>query len=565
MQEVIDSYLVSLGFSTDNASFNKAQRQVKAFGKTVTEQTIAWQKGLLAVAKVTAAATAAISAASLAMVKMSLNVADADLGYKKFALRMYMTEGAARRLKMVTDAMGESMEDIAWIPELHERYVRLMKTVSALEDPRNAETFKQLRGLKEEYTRFKLEMTSGWQHLVARVAEKMGIKDMKLWLSNLNDTITKNIPKWAREAAEALARLMAVFRDIGDSVRSFIQWLEKLWDLLGIGSGILKAIEKIWDYITGSSLTADLAPVWREFKKALEAIVGLIGAMIKGLDEFASKYVGDNILEKFFLALRIVLRSCADAIATLLRGIGAVATGLAKIRHPKEALQAAKDYFQAGEPQAEKEREVTKNLEKTLVMPDHITGVPDEAIRIAKQLAADTGQPADFFLGQIAHETNQFKDYKGVKFHNWAGIRDKDTGKYKQFKDEKGFENFYEHKVRATRSPEFLNAKTDEERVHALKMHGYMEDSEGNYYGGVERQKGWLANQMAKDARNAGVVPTALAQAAAPNVTTNNNVNITVHAEGADPHKVGDAVHGAVKKLPAAKVSMTYAQAGVQK
>jgi hypothetical protein len=153
MNNVIESYLVSLGFAVDQPELAKFKRALKDAGDTAEKHTsgiigqfVKWQGAIVG----------AFSAVGLATIGMMDKVADADLGFKLTAQRMFLSVDAARSLTIATKALGHSLEDIAWNPELHARLAVLwgdQRTLTA-SGPADAEqTLQKIRDVRFEITR----------------------------------------------------------------------------------------------------------------------------------------------------------------------------------------------------------------------------------------------------------------------------------------------------------------------------------------------------------------------------------------------------------------------------
>jgi hypothetical protein len=119
----IKSYFVRLGFEVNNAEFNKMNQALTDAAKFVHTATDSMLKSFT-VASVGIAGTMMTTTAAIA--GMIDKVAQLDLEYQKLALHMYTSTENAKQFKIVTGSMGENINDIAWVPELSQRYTTLM-------------------------------------------------------------------------------------------------------------------------------------------------------------------------------------------------------------------------------------------------------------------------------------------------------------------------------------------------------------------------------------------------------------------------------------------------------
>lgn len=243
MNETIKEYLVGLGFKVDDASYRKLAEVLGKVEGLVNQHTtgIVRSYGLAATAVATSIGSLITSTVSLLD-----TVAQADLGYQKFALRMHMTRDAAKQLKIVTDAMGESMEDIAWIPELRGRYFELMKQAQTLETPRDAAgQLMYLRDIRYEFTRLKVEAVYGLQWIGYNLYRHLfkPITETKSGFKEFNDYITANIPKWSDKIASWLAQFVVLGTDVIQLLARLSGSVGDLWNVMSkgekVGAGLL--------------------------------------------------------------------------------------------------------------------------------------------------------------------------------------------------------------------------------------------------------------------------------------------------------------------------------------
>ena len=126
---MLKEYLVGLGFSVDDKTYDQAMGKMKTFEKVAGK--MAGNVGK-SVAKGSAIAVAALATVTVGVTKYVSSVADADMATEKFARRMWMTETNARSLQNVLGAMGESMDsiyDVAANAELRSSFFQLRADV----------------------------------------------------------------------------------------------------------------------------------------------------------------------------------------------------------------------------------------------------------------------------------------------------------------------------------------------------------------------------------------------------------------------------------------------------
>ena len=208
----LKSYLVELGFEVDHPQLSRFNDALRSAGKLVEETTSGMVKSLLGAG---AALTTALTGIATGTVALMDKVSQADLGYQLFARRMFMSTEAARALKIATDALGYSLEDIVWgPPELQERYKALIEyqrgTVMA---PDFEKQMRQIRDVRFEFTKLEVAGQYFAMNLVAALSRG---------LFGDENSLAKNLQKLSRwiqlngtHLADSLARyLVPVIRDV---------------------------------------------------------------------------------------------------------------------------------------------------------------------------------------------------------------------------------------------------------------------------------------------------------------------------------------------------------------
>jgi hypothetical protein len=289
MNETIQSYLIGLGFAVDVGTYNKAKQVLDEMHQKVEVHTKGMSINYSEMGKTVVATLTAITAST---VKLLDSISQADLGYQKFALRMYMAVDTAKQLKIATDAMGESLEDIAWMPELRGHYGQLMKEARGMEPGGSYEdNMRYLRDIRFEFTRLKVEATYGLQHIGNSLFQYLQgpITNIHDGFKKFNDYIQKNLPAIADRIASTLAGIINLFTPMIGLIKDAWGWLEKIWDNLDgkgrlalTGGGLLAlfvvggpftkvivalttAASLIQDFMlwwNGKNSSATMAPIW---------------------------------------------------------------------------------------------------------------------------------------------------------------------------------------------------------------------------------------------------------------------------------------------------------------
>lgn len=273
---VLKEYLVSLGWKLDREGMREVENTLARMRQQVDSFGLPWARA------------AAIVSASFATMGASLaaftdKLAQADLSYQKFALRMFTDTQTARRMKVATETLGESLEDIAWIPELRGRYKQLMGEGRAMEPGKDYQNqMRYMRDVRFEFTRLQQEMIYGSQwigsYLIKYLAGPIGGLDQGM--KKLNDWLQVHMPEWT----EKVARFLTVVMNLGRSA-----W-RAMEDLGG-------AIAKLWAGMSAGERAAALAAgaLWVFSKMGpLGQAIAMIGAAIVAIEDFYAYIGGDK-------------------------------------------------------------------------------------------------------------------------------------------------------------------------------------------------------------------------------------------------------------------------------
>ena len=308
MEDVLRSYLISLGFEVDNAAYNKLKDTLQKLNELTAAKTESMTASYV---KASTLIVSSLSVIGFATVDLLDKISQADLGYQKFAMRMYMARDAAKEFKIVTDAMGESLHDIAWMPELTARYRTLMGEARGMALPSDAEgQLKYLRDIRFEFTRLKVEATYGMQQVGYYLFKYLiePIAGTKLGMKEINDWIQAKLPEIANKIAFWLSRLFTLAKSAGWAIKELFDTFKKLWDmlpawgqaLLAFGAivklvfmagpigralivlnGLIFLIDDFYHHLKGEDNT--LGPIWDAIDKKVEKISkGIYLALVYG-------------------------------------------------------------------------------------------------------------------------------------------------------------------------------------------------------------------------------------------------------------------------------------------
>lgn len=239
--DILKEYLVALGFQIDRnefAQFEDVLRQTAAQASSAASgTTAAWIKA-------SGAILGSLAAVEGSLVGLMRHTAMADLNYQVFARRMFMSTDAARELKIATDELGYSLEDIIWGPkELKERFAELIDVQKQMTAEMGGtggfeRQMRYLRDINFEFTKFRVEMQWFGMFLARDLSKALFGDETKLLekLREWNKWFVENMPRLSEFLAQRLAPVMrdiyAIFKDIGSVLKDiasgtleFLGWL----------------------------------------------------------------------------------------------------------------------------------------------------------------------------------------------------------------------------------------------------------------------------------------------------------------------------------------------------
>jgi hypothetical protein len=303
------------------------------------------------------------SLASVGMATATLmdKVARADMEYQKFALRMYMTKDAAKQLKIVTDAMGQSMDDIAWNPELLSNYRLLIAEAQKMETPKEAGGYlMKIRNTRLEFTRLKVEATYGLQWISMYLSKYLQdpVNGIKLSLKEMNDWIRDNIHLWTEKIARGLTLIINVGKNAFRALEAIYNIVKKLWDAMGglnkvllvttglvmalfimgpwgravtIISGLLLLIDDFYAWLDGRKSSPQLAPIWHALFSLSKEIPKFLNEMNRAFANLFGILSKDDSLKNTKIELMGIKDALSLMFAAPIAGVHALVMGIKAI------------------------------------------------------------------------------------------------------------------------------------------------------------------------------------------------------------------------------------------
>jgi hypothetical protein len=227
MDNILESYLVKLGFSPDISSLNAFQNALKQAETAVEHYSSGMLKSLLGTQTAIVSGFASVSAAIVSTVdKMAM----ADQSYRLAGLHMNITAESARKLTMITNALGASIEEITWDPELHGRMLVMNQDLDKLGrqlGPDFEPNMRRLRDMRAEFGRIGYSVQFLGMQFATSIFKEMGL-DFDTAQAKLHkwiDDFQANLPTLGRELATFLLPVLkdtwGMFLNIGEAAKEF--------------------------------------------------------------------------------------------------------------------------------------------------------------------------------------------------------------------------------------------------------------------------------------------------------------------------------------------------------
>ena len=285
--QIIQSYLVSLGVQIDKPGFQQADATIRQTGDNIERITGGMAKNFVKASSIIATAMASVTASAVGLMKAT---AQEDLAMQKYARAMMMSEDATWKMKKATDALGESINDIALTPELLNRYNKLVADGNQMMIGGDfKETMKNFRDLMFEFTRLKQEASYAlnWVGYYLMKYLQRPLADIKEKFKTFNDMVVKNMSVWTEKIARGIYYVLEVGRHFLEFLGDVGRHLKDMWDTFP--SGVKKAIVAI----TALNVVLSAGPLGRA--------IMLISTLLLLIDDYSGYMEGkDALLGKYW-------------------------------------------------------------------------------------------------------------------------------------------------------------------------------------------------------------------------------------------------------------------------
>ncbi len=295
---VIQEYLVSLGFHVDKPGFDAMNQTIKTTTSVVEQATGSWAKSFLAASGIVTTSLASITTALIGVTKAA---ATEDLQMQKLGRNMMIGKDAAWSLKKATDALGESMTDIMLTPELNERFHKLVEDGNNMKVSGDfAETMRGFRDLMFQFTRLKQEVSYAMTWVGYYITKYLSrpLAEAEAKFRNFNDKFVANMSVWTEKAARAAVYIINIGLHFIEFLARVKRGLGEMWD--SFPKGVKVAIAAV----AALSAVIKASPLGR--------LIQIISVLLLLIDDYFGYFEGkDALLGKYWDKLNRILEQVA--------------------------------------------------------------------------------------------------------------------------------------------------------------------------------------------------------------------------------------------------------------
>lgn len=284
---LIQEYLVGLGVKIDRPGFNELNNTINTTTRTIESATSGWRREFTTAAGVVTASLAGITTAVGGLMK---NVAGQDLAMEKLARNMMVSKDAAWEMKKATDALGESINDIAITPELMERYQKLIADGKNMKVGGDfAQTMRSFRDLMFEFTRLKQEVSYAmtWVGYYLLKYLNRPLSEAQAKFRSFNDMFIRNMSVWTEKAARALVYIINIGLHFATFIKELTTNIYDMWMAFPRGIKIATAA------VTAFFALIKMSPMGR--------MITVVSTLLLLLDDYFGYFEGkDSLLGQYW-------------------------------------------------------------------------------------------------------------------------------------------------------------------------------------------------------------------------------------------------------------------------
>lgn len=534
---VIDEYLVKLGFSEDMAGYRRFVVALREVSNAVDFSATGMAGSFLKAQSAIVGAFVSIGGAALTMVD---KVAMADQSYRLFALHMYMSKDAARSLKIAMDALGEPLENLTWDAELRDRMRQLIEDQRRMAvelGPDFDANMRRIRDIRFEFTRMGVEL----KYLTFLTVNDffkalgMGPQDVLQRLRTFNDWVIHNLPMIAEWLT---TRFMPIWRDVEEVAKSTLEAIKEgvilFTNLIGLLSGDRSIQGMSLDLNKTAIAIQRVIQGFADFASALASTEALISHLLIAITDLGTgnfKAAGEE--------LKVAWQEDVNAKVGfgLIGGMAGAGIG-SLVGHPAAGAVLGFGLGSAYGGAAD------RGTVPGPISMQTSRGLAQEALQLARQVSGQTGVPADLIWSQWALETGGFHNLAAL--NNLAGIKIAGTNTFRPFQTLNDFANTYASVLKEQRYAGIGSAKTAQDFVDILSRGHYFYEqgdlSDPHKMAALKAQ--YLANILHYD--RAITTPGRYPEQGVNQVI--GAVNIYVNSSNATPEQIKTAVSQGMKE-----------------
>lgn len=359
MDNILESYLVELGFDVKNSEFDHLKKVMADAEATITAHTAGIGKRILEAQFSIVGAFTAVSSAIIGVVDKA---AMADQQYRLLGLRWLTSADQARKLSLITDALGASLDEIVWDPELMARAQLMGQHIDKMSAALGPDFENRMRGIRDIQTEF-----SEFYNVALKFLGMQFAGDLFARLTGSTDIagVVQEKLQWFEDHIPEISKRLTDYA---------VPALQETWKIgLEVG-GILKEAAVAFANMVGI-LSGDTSIEGAAF--SFEKVAGAIEHVIQGMEKFL-----DYVLE--------AEKTAAHFVASL-TGVGA-ASKPKPLSVPFGAQQRAAGILAAGVE------------ESPATVPDHFDAVQRAIVDAARR----HNVPPDLALA-VAEEESRHK------------------------------------------------------------------------------------------------------------------------------------------------------------
>lgn len=252
--------------------------------------------------KLQAAITLGFSSLVVAIVATADHIANAELEYQLLGMHMMMTTEQAKRFKIASDAVGASLQDIAFNPELRARFEEMRDLMATMEKGFGDNYRENMRSIRDFFWDIKklgVELTQGiLPATLNKIFNRFGvtIEGVQEKFDSFVNSIAKNIGPISDWIADKLTPVLkdaqVIFYDLWETGKD-------LWMIFGDVADMFATLINVFS--GGSSKIDQNANSFEKFAQILQTVVHGLAVFVHGMS--MAEHAVMHMVDAVFLAL----------------------------------------------------------------------------------------------------------------------------------------------------------------------------------------------------------------------------------------------------------------------